>query len=120
MEHYRVIIKAPNQPPEIVSIMDSPNVIKTVVGGSVYVSVLDLFGVTLYYNDEATDLTQKLNFILPDGTRRKICGTVVIAKTSNGKRVDLDDDDVSAYRQWIKDRVTETKRIISAAMPIEV
>ena len=100
MEHYRVIIKAPNQPPEIVSIMDSPNVIKTVVGGNVMVSVL--------------------NFILPDGTRRKICGTVVIAKTSNGKRVDLDDDDIAAYRQWIKDRVTETKRIISAAMTIEV
>lgn len=119
MEHYRVIIKAPNQPPEIVNIMDSPNVIKTVVGGSVMVSVLDLFGVTLYYNDEA-ELTQKLNFILPDGTRRKICGTVVIAKTSNGKRVDLDDDDIAAYRQWIKDRVTETKRIISAAMTIEV
>ena len=120
MEHYRVIIKAPNQPPEIVSIMDSPNVIKTVVGGNVYVSVLDLFGVTLYYNDEATVFTHKLNFVLPDGTRRKIFGTVVIAKTSNGKRVDLDDEDITAYRQWIKDRVTETKRIISAAMPIEV
>lgn len=113
MEQIRVIIKAPNQPPEIVSIMDSPNVIKTVVGGNVMVSVLDLFGVTLYYNDEATVFTHKLNFILSDGSRRKIFGTVVIAKTSNGKRVDLSDDDVSAYVQWIEDRVNDAKKILS-------